>query len=118
MKIVGGGFIPGIIFNTKEKDLIYARTDMGGAYRWDPATKTWIQLLEWLSLDDWNLSGVESLATDPVDPNRVYIAAGTYSNDWVQTNGYILRSTGPRANVGEDGNAVQIRRQHARPYHG
>ncbi|WP_240647342.1 cellulose-binding protein [Paenibacillus nanensis] len=92
VKIVGGGFIPGIIFNEKEKDLIYARTDMGGAYRWDPATKTWIQLLEWLSLEDWNLSGVESIATDPVDPDRVYIAAGTYSNDWVQSNGYILRS--------------------------
>ncbi|WP_223829921.1 cellulase family glycosylhydrolase [Paenibacillus arenilitoris] len=92
VKIVGGGFIPGIIFNEKEKDLIYARTDMGGAYRWDPATKTWIQLLEWVSLEDWNLSGVESIATDPVDPNRVYIAAGTYSNDWVQSNGYILRS--------------------------
>ncbi|NIK71974.1 aryl-phospho-beta-D-glucosidase BglC (GH1 family) [Paenibacillus sp. BK720] len=92
VKIVGGGLIPGIIFNEKEKDLIYARTDMGGAYRWDPTTKTWIQLLEWVSKEDWNLSGVESIATDPVDPNRVYIAAGTYSNDWVQTNGYILRS--------------------------
>lgn len=92
VKIVGGGLIPGITFNTKEKDLIYARTDMGGAYRWDPATKTWIQLLEWLNKDDWNLSGVESMATDPVDPNRVYIAAGTYSNEWVTTNGYILRS--------------------------
>lgn len=92
VKIVGGGLITGVIFNPKEKDLIYARTDMGGAYRWDPATKTWIQLLEWLNKEDWNLSGVESIATDPVDPNRVYIAAGTYSNDWVKTNGYILRS--------------------------
>lgn len=92
VKVVGGGLITGIIFNPKEKDLIYARTDIGGAYRWDPATKTWIQLLDWVSMEDWNLSGVESLATDPVDPNRVYIAAGTYSNDWVKTNGYILRS--------------------------
>lgn len=92
VKIVGGGLISGIIYNPTEKDLIYARTDMGGAYRWDPATKTWIQLLEWLNKEDWNLSGVESIATDPVDPNRVYIAAGTYSNEWVTTNGYILRS--------------------------
>ncbi|AEI42763.1 Ig-like domain-containing protein [Paenibacillus mucilaginosus] len=92
VKIVGGGLITGIIYSPTEKDLIYARTDMGGAYRWDTATKTWIQLLEWLNKEDWNLSGVESLASDPVDPNRVYIAAGTYSNDWVQSNGYILRS--------------------------
>ena len=27
----GGGYIPAIIFNEGEKDLIYTRTDMGGA---------------------------------------------------------------------------------------
>ncbi len=88
----GGGFVSGIIFNTKQKDLIYARTDIGGAYRWNPTAKHWIPIQDFLSPDDWNLYGVESLATDPVDPNRVYIAAGTYTNDWA-TNGEILRST-------------------------
>ncbi|WP_223192221.1 glycoside hydrolase [Paenibacillus sedimenti] len=92
-QVVGGGFIPGIIFNQTEKDLIYARTDMGGAYRWDQANNKWIQLLDSVSMEDWNLLGVESLATDPVDPNRVYIAAGTYTNDWTDQNGAIMRST-------------------------
>ena len=32
--------------------------------------------------DNWGLSGVDSLATDPVDPDRVYVLAGTYTNDW------------------------------------
>ncbi len=41
---------------------------------------------------DWNLLGIESLATDPVDPNRLYLASGTYINDWAG-NGAILRST-------------------------
>ena len=36
----GGGYIPDIIFNTKQKDLIFARTDMGGAYKWNPSTGT------------------------------------------------------------------------------
>jgi photosystem II stability/assembly factor-like uncharacterized protein len=89
----GGGFVPNIIFNPKQKDLIYARTDVGGAYRWNPATSTWTQLLNWISPDNWNEFGVESLATDPVDPNRLYIAAGTYSNSWTNQNGVILRST-------------------------
>ena len=34
-----------------------------------------------------------SLATDPVEPNRLYIAAGTYTNDWQSINAAILRST-------------------------
>ncbi|GGJ51364.1 sialidase family protein [Deinococcus roseus] len=93
VEVVGGGYVPGIIFNQKEKDLIYARTDIGGAYRWDKTTGRWIQLLNWVGADDWGLSGVDSLATDPVDPNRVYLLAGTYTNDWDPNNGAILRST-------------------------
>jgi len=88
----GGGFIVNVLFNPTQKDLIYVRTDIGGAYRWEPATETWTQLLAWVSPDEWNLSGVESLATDPVQPERLYIAAGTYTNAWATTNGAILRS--------------------------
>ncbi|QRN94438.1 xyloglucanase [Archangium violaceum] len=88
----GGGFIPGIVFNTKEKDLIYARTDIGGAYRWDAATSSWIPLSDSTGWVDWNKNGVDALATDPVEPNRVYMATGTYTNDW-DTNGQIMRST-------------------------
>ena len=87
----GGGFIPAVIFNESEKDLIYTRTDMGGVYRWNPSNNSWIALTDWVSFDDWNLLGCESLATDPVDTNRVYLAAGTYTNDWAG-NGAILRS--------------------------
>jgi hypothetical protein len=90
--IVGGGFVPGIIFNAKERDLMYARTDIGGAYRWDASTRSWLPLTDWVSSDDSNLLGIESLATDPVDPNRVYLAAGTYTQSWAG-NGAILRST-------------------------
>jgi xyloglucan-specific exo-beta-1,4-glucanase len=89
----GGGFVPGIVFNTTEQNLIYARTDIGGAYRWDQVSGRWIPLLDWIGFDDWNLTGVDSIATDPVDPTRLYIAAGTYTNEWTSQNGAILRST-------------------------
>ncbi|WP_077610951.1 X2-like carbohydrate binding domain-containing protein [Clostridium sp. Marseille-P2415] len=92
VKINGGGYVDNIIFNPGEKDLIYARTDMGGAYRYDTANQSWDPLTDWIGWDDWNNLGCESLAVDPVETNRVYIAAGTYTNDWTSDNGYILRS--------------------------
>jgi xyloglucan-specific exo-beta-1,4-glucanase len=92
VEIVGGGFVPGIVFNETEPGLAYARTDIGGAYRWEPRTARWKPLLDWVGWDDWGLTGVDSLATDPVDPDRVYVLAGTYTNSWDPNNGAILRS--------------------------
>lgn len=89
--LLGGGFVTGIIFNQTEKDLVYARTDIGGAYRMDAATKTWLPITDFLGPEQNNYMGVETLATDPVDPNRVYVAAGTYTQSWAG-NGAILRS--------------------------
>ncbi len=90
--IGGGGFVTGIIFNPSEKGLVYLRTDVGGAYRRDARSREWVPLLDWAGQADWNLYGVESLASDPLDPRRVYIAAGTYTNSGV-SNGELLRST-------------------------
>src|SRR5271165_6291249 len=51
----GGGFISGIVFSTNQPGLIYARTDIGGAYRFDPDSSRWIPLLDWIGFSDWNL---------------------------------------------------------------
>ncbi|MFZ0826925.1 MAG: carbohydrate-binding protein [Verrucomicrobiia bacterium] len=79
VKVVAGGFIPGIIFNTKQPGLVYCRTDIGSSYKWDNQSKRWMPLTDWCS--EPNLHGSESLATDPVDPNRLYLAQGMYSRD-------------------------------------
>jgi xyloglucan-specific exo-beta-1,4-glucanase len=89
----GGGYVDGIVFNKTERDLIYARTDIGGAYRWDKTNNSWIPITDMLGWNDWNKFGVDALATDPVDPNRVYLAVGLYTNSWDHDNGSILRST-------------------------
>ncbi|MEV5726809.1 RICIN domain-containing protein [Streptomyces pharetrae] len=91
-QVVGGGYVTGLVFNPREKGLLYARTDMGGAYRWDAAAEQWIPLTDWVGEKDWNLLGIDSLATDPVDPDRLYLAAGTYTNGWAG-NAELLRST-------------------------
>ncbi|MEU9028950.1 RICIN domain-containing protein [Streptomyces sp. NPDC048383] len=91
-QVVGGGYVTGLVFNPREKGLLYARTDMGGAYRWDTGAEQWIPLTDWIGEKDWNLLGIDALATDPVDPGRLYLATGTYTNNWAG-NGAILRST-------------------------
>ena len=88
--ILGGGFVSGVIFSPVEKDLVYARTDVGGAYRYNPSDKTWIALTDDAERKS-DYFGVESLATDPVDPNKVYIAAGMYTQSWAG-NGSMMRS--------------------------
>jgi xyloglucan-specific exo-beta-1,4-glucanase len=92
VEIAGGGFVPGIVFNPTEPDLIYARTDIGGAYRWNQGDQRWVPLLDGVGWDRWGYNGVISLATDPVDTDRVYVAAGMYTNSWDPNNGAILRS--------------------------
>ncbi len=74
-----GGFIPGIVFSTAEKNLVYLRSDMGGCYRWDATAKQWIPLNDAMAESSYH--GAESIAPDPVDPNVVYVAAGMYRND-------------------------------------
>ncbi|KUN22327.1 xyloglucanase [Streptomyces antibioticus] len=92
-RIDGGGFVPGIVFNRSEKNLAYARTDIGGAYRWQESSKTWTPLLDSVGWDDWGHTGVVSLASDAVNPDKVYAAVGTYTNSWDPKNGAVLRSS-------------------------
>jgi xyloglucan-specific exo-beta-1,4-glucanase len=92
VEIGGGGFVPGIVFNQSEPGLVYARTDIGGAYRYDGAAQRWVPLLDHLGWDKWGWNGVVSLASDPVDPDNVYVAAGMYTNSWDPNNGAVLRS--------------------------
>lgn len=82
----------GVVFSPTEKDLLYARTDVGGAYRWDATNKQWVPLTDHLGRGEENLTGALSLATDPTDPDKVYVAAGLYTQSWAGT-GAILTSS-------------------------
>ncbi|HRS18128.1 MAG TPA: hypothetical protein P5243_01390, partial [Bacteroidales bacterium] len=73
----GGGFVSAVIAHPKTQNVIYARTDVGGAYRWVNVTKTWVPLNDWCSIDELGLLEIESLALDPNNPAKLYMLAGT-----------------------------------------
>src|SRR4051812_4243052 len=78
--IKGNGFVTGAVFSSVQQNLIYARTDIGGAYRWDQAQGKRTPLNWFSTYNDWSTQngGVESIALDPTNANRVYMVAGTY----------------------------------------
>ncbi len=77
--IGGGGFVTGIVPHPRQNGLMYARTDVGGAYRWDDAARRWVPITDWIGMADVDLTGCESIAVDPNNVQLVYLAVGTYS---------------------------------------
>ena len=80
--IGGGGFVTGLVYHPAARNLLYARTDVGGAYRWDSPRERWIPLNEDIGRESSDLHGVLSIGLDPNDPSRVYLACGSYTNNW------------------------------------
>ena len=73
LRIGGGGFVSGIVTGKRE---MYARTDVGGAYKYNYTTEKWEQLLGFLSDADRGLLSVDAMAIDPTDDNTVYFLCG------------------------------------------
>ncbi|MEO7101624.1 MAG: hypothetical protein ABI162_19900 [Luteolibacter sp.] len=91
--IKGGGFVTGIVPHPNVSGLMYCRTDVGGAYRWNPTDGSWIPLQDFLrpTNEEFGLYGVESIALDPQDANRLYmtcgwLGAGRLNEVWTSTN--------------------------------
>jgi hypothetical protein len=104
--IGGGGFVTGLVALPAGPDedgtRVYARTDVGGAYRWDEATRAWTQLLRAgagsVALEEGDYS-VASIAAAPSDPDTVVLAVGA---DFDPGEGESLSRTG-RVLVSRDG---------------
>jgi hypothetical protein len=79
VKIGGGGYIPGLIFHPTSPNVLYARTDIGGAYRWDQATSSWLSITDGFGTDEGFFHGAESIALDPNDDQRVFMTTGMYT---------------------------------------
>lgn len=86
-----GGYVDGFLYHPKQKDILYARTDVGGVYRYDYAAKRWLPLLDHLNKADGDLMGVLAIAVDPNNPQKLYAACGLYLPDWAR-KAAVLRS--------------------------
>ena len=73
MRIGGGGYVSGIVTGKKA---MYARTDVGGAYRYNYQTDTWEQLFDFLTEADRGLMGVDAIAIDPTNDDIAYFLCG------------------------------------------
>lgn len=73
LDIGGGGFVSGIITGD---DQMYARTDVGGAYRYDYEQKKWVQLLGFLNEADRGFLSVDAMCVDPNDDDTLYLLCG------------------------------------------
>lgn len=76
--IGGGGYVTGVYVHPKNSDVVFIRTDVGGAFRFDKQSGKMVQLMNWASVEESNLYGVYGMALDPGDQNHLYLSAGRY----------------------------------------
>lgn len=74
VQIGGGGFVSGLISVPGKVKL--ARTDVGGAYKWDASNCEWKQLFDFVSKANIGLLSVEAMAVDPNNTDKMYFLCG------------------------------------------
>ena len=77
VKIGGSGYVTGMLAHPLQRGLFYNRTDVGGAYRYDAPTSTWIPLNDWTPPEMGNLYGIDAFAIDPNNASKLYMVAGS-----------------------------------------
>ena len=96
VKFGGGGYVTGLIFHPTSASVLYARTDIGGAYRWNQSNLSWTPITDGLGFSGAESSyhGIESIAVDPNNDQLVYMAAGMYNSDKADARLYISSDRG------------------------
>jgi hypothetical protein len=72
IKLGAAGFVTGMEIHPVTKSLKYIRTDVGGVYRWQ-SWGTWLPVTEALCAEGYG--SIESLALDPKNAQKLYVAA-------------------------------------------
>jgi hypothetical protein len=81
VKFGGGGYVTGLIYHPTSANVLYARTDVGGAYRWNQAAGSWTPITDGVGFGAYGGSHcVESMAVDPQNDQKVYMMTGCSGN--------------------------------------
>lgn len=81
LPIPGGGYVTGFLFSKRFAGTLYARTDIGGTYRYDYAANRWHNLISHVSMQDLSETYPAAIALDEVNPDRLFIICGTHNGE-------------------------------------
>ncbi len=89
----GGGWVKGLEVH-RSGAVEIARTDVGGAYRFDRSTERWEQLILASTVTERDVGDyfVESVAISPSDPDRIHLSVGISNNEIGERRGRVLSS--------------------------
>lgn len=79
LPIPGGGYVTGFLYGKTEDEnrpVLYARTDIGGTYRFEEKEEKWVSLISHVTQEDLNETFPIALAVDDLYPGRLLIACG------------------------------------------
>ena len=74
--IPGGGYVTGLLYHPRQPGILYARTDIGGVYRYDYEKKHWKSLIDGVSMEDISETFPIACALDENHPEYLYIMSG------------------------------------------
>jgi len=74
--IPGGGYVTGLLYHQQAPGILYARTDIGGVYRYETGQKRWKSLIDHVTMEDLDECYPAAIALDDRYPERLYIASG------------------------------------------
>jgi xyloglucan-specific exo-beta-1,4-glucanase len=77
VNLQGMGYVTGLVIHpdiVSAPNLVYAKTDVGGVFRWNNNQQKWIPLLDNIGVLSLLNRNVESIAIDPKNTNKIYAA--------------------------------------------
>lgn len=83
LPINGGGYVTGLLFSERQPDILYARTDIGGIYRYDYREARWRSLACAVGPDEIGLAYPLAIALADCESGepKLYAACGGWHDD-------------------------------------